>query len=102
MAAIVLLLWHNERLRREIVRADAAERDARDNYQKSRQTILSILGRYHRWSTAGEKQLAGLEEGIVRDGLAYVETVLDSGDQDDPLRRRDDFIHLLKESRADP
>ncbi|MGH7223564.1 MAG: protein kinase domain-containing protein, partial [Gemmataceae bacterium] len=94
VAAIAALLWHNDRLRREVVRADSAERNAQENYEKSRKTLLSMLQRLQHWHDTGEKKTGEMDEGVVQDSLAYLETVLDKGDRGDP-RVRADVAELL-------
>jgi serine/threonine protein kinase len=83
------LLWHNADLRREIVRADSAERNERDSYEKSRQTILSMLSRWQEWYQAGAKEKSKLGVTLTRDALAYVQNVLGHGDNADPQVRAD-------------
>ncbi len=75
-ASAVGLLWHNESLRREVIRADRAERASRDNYESARETVFRILNRFESWNTNNRKNTNDTIEAIVRDGLAYVEKLL--------------------------
>jgi tetratricopeptide (TPR) repeat protein len=83
------LLGHNAGLRREIIRADTAERKERDNYNKSRQTILGMFARFDDWNLGGRRNTDRMAEGMVQDALAYLQTVLDNGDNADPAVRAD-------------
>ena len=94
------LLWHNERLRRQIVRADTAERNTQENYQQSRKTILSMLQRFRQWQDTGEKKTAQMRDGLLQDGLAYLEIVLNNGNHADPQVRG--YRGVAVQHRRDP
>jgi tetratricopeptide (TPR) repeat protein/predicted Ser/Thr protein kinase len=93
------LLWHNADLRREIVRADSAEHKERDNFDKSRHTIDSMVARFEEWYRGGGKNTAQMGEGVVQDALEYLQTVLDNGDNSDPRVRADAASLLLMVGR---
>jgi serine/threonine protein kinase len=93
------LLWHNADLRREIVRADSAERKERDNFDKSRQTIHSMVARFEEWYRGGGKNTSQMGEGVVQDALEYLQTVLGNSENADPQVRTDAASLLLKVGR---
>jgi serine/threonine protein kinase len=99
LATVIGLFWHNERLRREIVRAEKAEGNSRDNYKKSRQTIRSMLTHLNRWYHSGSKNTAEMSEALTQDALDYVQTVLDNGDNSDPQVQADAAELLLQVAR---
>jgi tetratricopeptide (TPR) repeat protein len=106
LAVIAGLTWHTQELHSEIVQRQTAQRQAetteqreRDNYAKSRQTILSMLDRLASWEGSGAKEPKDLNDSWVQDALAYVQHVLDSEEQPDPLVQSDAGDLLLRIGR---
>jgi eukaryotic-like serine/threonine-protein kinase len=106
LAVIGGLMWHNQELHNEIVQRQIAQKQTettelreRDNYAKSRHTILSMLDRLYQWESTGAAGRKDLDDYWVQDALAYVQHVLDSEVQPDPQVQSDAANLLLRIGR---
>jgi len=97
LAIMIGLMWHNRQLQEQIRRAEAAEETESKNYRTARQTIRRMLERLDKWKPSNVPEVSKFTEGILQEGLAYVETVLASSEQPSPEVRGDaaELLHTI-------
>jgi tetratricopeptide (TPR) repeat protein len=93
VAAVLALaagvLWHNGSLRKEVRRAEAAEKRARANYRQARDTVSRMLGRLDDGPRARAPRVLELKKEQTEDALAFYQAVVGEGDEEDPAVRLD-------------
>jgi tetratricopeptide (TPR) repeat protein len=86
------VMAYNARLRHEVVRADAAEVEARAqktqadrNYRQARQTVARMLGRLNDKDFAQVPRLSELRKSQHDDALQFYQAIIEQADNPDPV-----------------
>jgi tetratricopeptide (TPR) repeat protein len=78
------VLWHNGRLRTEVLRSEAAEQRAQANYTQARDTVSRMLERLNDRRWAQVPQLYELKKEQTEDALAFYKAIVRENDEQDP------------------
>ena len=92
-------VWHERRLRQEVVRAEDAETRARRQYREARTLSNRIVGRLtdlKKTSLPGERELLA---GVLDDALAFYRSAMESNANSDAETRADTALTLRQLGR---
>jgi tetratricopeptide (TPR) repeat protein len=99
LAVVVLMagvLWHNGRLRTEVQRSEAAEKQAEANYTEARNTVSRMLERLDDRRWAKVPQLGELKKEQTEDALAFYQAIARGNDEADPAVQLDVALAYLR------